>query len=431
MRIAYIAAGAGGMFCGSCIRDNALASELQRMGHEAFLVPIYTPLRTDEHNVAIDRVFYGAINVYLQQKATFFGRLPTWMRHWLDSPALLRRIPTSSATDAAELGALTLSMLEGEHGRQQVELEELVDFLRDDLKPEVVQLTNSMLLGFVDRLRAELPGAALVCALQGEDLFIDGLPDSWRRRVLEQMRRQARHCDLFLATSQFYAESMAELLELPPERVLSAGLGINLDGFGTRSGEPGGAAKNVGYLARISPEKGLHQLAAAFRLLCEDRPPGSLRLRVAGYLGARDRPYYRQIVADLERWGLSGHVDLLGEVDHARKIEMLDSLHVFSVPTPYKEPKGLPVLEAMASGVPVVQPDHGAFPELIGATGGGVLVTPGDPEALARGIGSLLDDDEERRRLGERARTETHRQFGVEAMARATLDAYQRLRTAA
>jgi glycosyltransferase involved in cell wall biosynthesis len=427
LRIAYIAAGAGGMLCGSCIRDNALVGALQRLGHDAVLVPVYTPLRTDEANVEIPRVFYGAINVYLQQRSQLFARLPAFLRGVLDRPWLLRRIPTDAAVDAAGLGALALSMLQGEDGRQRLELDELIDWLRADVRPDVVQLTNSMLLGLAGPLRERIPEARIVCALQGEDLFLDDLHEPWRGRVLQAMRERARDCDLYLATSQYYAEAMAELLALPAERVRVSRLGIQIEGYPARDAEPPATPFTIGYLARICHDKGAHLLLDAFERLAAQQPKGSVRLRIAGYLAARDRAYQRDLERRIRRSGLEQSVELLGEVDRAGKLELLRSLHVFSVPTVYREPKGLPVLEAMATGVPVVQPAHGSFPEMVETTGGGVLVPPDDPVALADVFGALLADGERRRELGRRAQRGVREHYAVARVAEETLAVYREI----
>ena len=144
MRIAYLAAGAAGMYCGSCLHDNTLAAQLLAMGEDVVLVPIYTPIRTDEKDVSENRVFYGGINVYLQQKWPLFRRLPKWLDRWLDHPAILGRLGgRASSVDPAQLGDLTVSMLQGEAGNQRKELEVLVDWLIDEVKPDVVHLSNS------------------------------------------------------------------------------------------------------------------------------------------------------------------------------------------------------------------------------------------------------------------------------------------------
>ncbi len=430
LRIAYIAAGAGSMFCGSCIRDNTLVKGLRQRGHEAVLLPIYTPLRTDEESVAQDRLFFGAINIYLQQKSQLFARLPGPLRRLLDSPRLLRRIGASgSSTDPRLLGELALSMLRGERGNQRAPLEQLVSWLRDSFRPEVIQLTNSMLLGLARRLKQELPEARLVTALQGEDLFLDELREPYRSWVLEELGRRAADCDLFLATSEFYADAMSPFLGIARDRIRVTRLGISLDALEPAS--PVHPPWTIGYLGRICPEKGLHLLVDAVRELAKRRGAGWVRLRVAGYLGGRDRKYFAELQERVDKWGLSSRVEWLGEVDRQGKIDFLRSLHALSMPTVYREPKGLPVLEAMACGVPVVQPAHGSFPEIVERTGGGVLVAPNDPLALADGLESLLADPERRRRLGDLGRLGVRQHHSADAMTDDTLVAYREVLGAA
>lgn len=425
MKIAYIAAGAADMYCGSCLHDNTLASALQKMGHEVALVPTYTPLRVEGPTISLDRVFFGALNVYLQQKTAAFRHTPGAFDWLLDRPGLIRRAARLGAsTDPTELGDLTYSILQGEQGFQAKELEKLIAWLRDDLRPDVVHLTNSMFAGFARNLRKEL-GVPVVCSLQGEDLFLDQLTEPWRSRVRELLCERARDVDAFVVNSAWYADLMAEYLGgIDRKRIFVIPLGLRLDGHvGTVERAPG-EPFTIGYLARICPEKGLHVLVEAFRLLAA-QGPGKVRLRVAGYLGARDRKYLEDLDARIAGWGLTDSYEHVGEVDREEKIRFLQSLDVLSVPTTYREPKGLFVLEALANGVPVVQPRHGSFPEMIEATGGGLLVEPDSPEDLARGIGELIGNPDLRKEMGQRGREAVHARFHDRAEAEATLQAYE------
>ena len=430
MRIAFVAAGAAGMYCGSCIHDNTLAAALQRLGHEVALIPTYTPIRTDEHEVAIDRVFFGAVNVYLQQKVPLFRHTPEVFDRLLDRPALLSWVSRfSSSTDARDLGALTLSMLQGEHGKQSKELEKLLDFLVD-FEPDLVQLTNSMFLGMTHRIKERL-GVPVVCGLTGEDLFLDDLVQPFYDQVRSEIARRAREADGFIAMSRWYADFMADYLSIERDKIHVIPLGINLDDVRGREDDgpapPAQGSTTVGYLGRICPEKGVHLLVEAFRLLAASGSAPTAKLKIAGYVGARDEAYIARIEEQVESGELAGRVEILGELDREAKLSFLRGLDLFSMPTVYKEPKGLPVLEAMAHGVPVVQPRHGTFPELIEATGGGVLVEPESPPALAEAIAGLLADDERRRALGATGRKSVHHHFDAETMATKTLELYRHL----
>lgn len=426
MRIAYITAGAAGMYCGSCLHDNTLAAAMQRQGHNVALVPTYTPTRTDEDNVSIDRVFYGALNVYLEQKWSFFRHSPALV-HWLldRRPVLdlVSRVAGSHATQGADLGELTLSMLQGEDGNQASELARLVAWLRDEYKPDIVHITNSMLIGMAGALKREL-GVPVVCSVQGEDIFLGDIVEPWPGRVQEEMRAHAGDIDTFIAPSRYYASHMAGYLGVDEERMSIVPLGIKLEGHEApvrHDGRP----FTIGYLARVCPEKGLHNLVEAFVDLARARP--DVRLRVAGYLAPRDQAYYDRQEQKIAEAGLGDRVDWLGEVDREGKLDLLHSLDVFCMPTTYHESKGLPVLEALASGVPVALPAHGAFPEMVEWTGGGVLVEPNSTAALVDGIASLLDDAERRIAMGQSGRRAVHEKFSDDAMATATLKEYERV----
>jgi len=240
------------------------------------------------------------------------------------------------------------------------------------------------------------------------------------------LKERCRDIDGFIATSDYYADFISGYLEIARNRIHVVKLGIHLEGFGHATYAPDKDTFTIGYLARICPEKGLHLLVDAFHRLAEKVGREKVFLKVAGYLGKRDRPYLDHLSEQLKDWDLSDRFEYIGEVDRRRKLAFLESLDVLSVPTTYREPKGLYVLEALASGVPVVQPAHGAFPELIQATGGGILVEPDSPESLADGIHTLMLDFELRAFLGTQGRAKVHQDYNDEVMADATLKVYER-----
>ncbi len=427
LKIAFITAGAAGMYCGSCMHDNTLARQLMGRGHDVSLMALYTPLRTDEENVTLDRVFYGAINIYLQSKLSFFRHTPRLIDWLLDRPRLLGwAAKLGSSTAASELGDITLATLQGADGPQAKELDRLVAWLRDDLRPDLVHLSQTLMLGLAPRLGEEL-GVPITCALLGEDIFLDGLREPFHSQVLEIMRRNARQVAAFIAPCQYFADLMGEQLDLDETKIHQVPLGVDNQDFNSPPPTPRPVDRvTLGYLARMCPEKGFHLLLDAFRRLASEDP--RLRLEVAGYLGGGDRAYFEEQRRRVAAWGLEDRVRFHGEVDRAGKIRLLHSLDLFSVPSVYSEPKGLSVLEAMAAGVPVVVPEHGAFPEILGATGAGLLVEPGSVDSLVTGLRRLIADPDQRRHLGEQGRRAVeHGAYGASAMAVATLDVFHQV----
>ncbi len=413
------------MYCGSCLHDNTLAAALMARGHDVALMPTYTPIRTDEEDVSIGRVFYGAVNVYLEQQSALFRRIPRPLHWLLDRPRLLDWVSGRGVSiDATQLGDMTLSVAKGETGNQRRELEELVAWLRDEFKPDIVHITNSMFLGLSGPLKREL-GVPVLCSLQGEDIFLDELAEPFKSRVHEQLQAHARSVDGLVATCEYYADFMTEYLEVKRDKVHVVRLGIKLDGH---RGEPRPADEGpfvIGYLARICPEKGLHELLEAFALLVAEHGKERLRLRAAGYLGPRDRDYFAGVEARVAELGFNDVFDYAGEVSRDEKIGFLQGIDVLSVPTTYRDPKGLFVLEAWANGVPVVQPAHGSFPEMIEA-GGGLLSEPGSVDSLADGLASLMHDPDRRHELGRRGAEAVRERFSDAAMAEQTLAVYRR-----
>jgi glycosyltransferase involved in cell wall biosynthesis len=276
------------------------------------------------------------------------------------------------------------------------------------------------------RIRDELD-VPVVCAVQGEDIFFDDLAEPHKSRVLELLKTRAKDVDRFIATSRFYVDTMAGLLSVPTDRIDYVPLGLKLDGHAPAEPLPPEAPFTVGYLARICPEKGLHLLLDAFRTLAASTGRERVRLRVAGYLGERDRAYHDGLVEQVSAWGLTDQVDFVGEVDRTQKIDFLHSIHVLSVPTVYREPKGLFVLEALANGIPVVQPAHGSFPEMIEQLGGGVLFEPGDVSALAAALERMMLEPEHRARLGKQGMQAVRRERDDGTMARRTIEVYERV----
>jgi glycosyltransferase involved in cell wall biosynthesis len=430
MKLLYITAGAAGMYCGSCLRDNALAAELMAQGHDVTLVPIYTPTLTDENNVSQERVFFGGISVYLQQHSALFRKTP-WLldRLWDSSFALKMAARRSIPVDPRMLGELTVSMLKGEDGFQRKELLKLIHWLRSETLPDVVTLPNSLLIALARPIKEAL-NRPVFCTLQGEDLFLSGLDSSYRDRALELIRANVDYVDAFIAVSNYCADFMAGYLGIPEHKIHVVPLGINLEGYQVAQRSRSDVF-TIGYFARVAPEKGLHMLAEAYRNLRARSDAPKARLEVAGYLAPEHKPYLHGIEQQMNAWGYGEEFHYRGVLDRQEKVEFLQSLDVLSVPATYDEPKGIFLLEAMANGVPVVQPRRGAFTEVLEKTSGGLLVEPDDPHRLADGLLEIWQNPALAEELGRNGYEKVRAFYSAGRMADRALEVYNTVRNAA
>ena len=425
MKIAYLAAGAAGMYCGSCLHDNTLATALLDLGEDVVLVPIYTPIRTDERDVSQQRVFFGGINAYLQQKIPLFRHTPRWFDRWLDHPALLRLLAGRGASvDPAKLGNMTVSMLRGEVGNQRKELDKLVDWLLKEVRPDVVHLSNSMMLGLA-RMIAERCGPPVICSLSGEDIFLEKLRPPHYTLARQLLCERAAEVQAFTALNKYYADFMSDYLSVPRERIHVIPHGLQLAGHGQPAQRASDAPLRIGYLARICEDKGLHLLVEACEFLTQRHKRQEIELHAAGYLGTGDRKYLLGLQTRANQGPLAGKFRYHGELDRAGKIEFLRSLDIFSTPTVYRESKGLPLLEAWANAVPAVVPDHGTFTELVADTGGGILCTPHDTGDLAEKLAQLAGDRKRARELGQAGQQAVYERYHSRAMAELTRSLYR------
>ena len=420
MRVMLLTPGTGHFYCGSCLRDDMLGRALHQIGHEVSAVPLYLPMQLEREQIE-QPVHMGGINVYLQQKTRLARYLPRFVANWLDRPNLLRWASRrGNMTDAKELGAMTVSILRGECGRQALEIEKLIAWIATQPRPDVVIVSNAMLMGIVRRLRASLQ-VPIVVTLQGETPFLDLLGEDHASAAWQALRERTAEVDALIAVSETYANTMRPRLAATPEQLHVVHNGIDVAGMARPSASHNATSqqpKTIGYLARMCPDKGLDTLVEAFLLLKQRGSFASLRLRIAGVQLAEDRAYVHELQQRITKLGFANDVEFLPNIDRVTKLTFLHTLSVLSVPARYEESFGLYLLEAMAAGVPVVQPRHPAFPEILAATGGGILCDPNSPASLAEALATVLQDDNLAEQLGSRGRDAVAKNFTAEHMAR-------------
>jgi glycosyltransferase involved in cell wall biosynthesis len=414
MNFAFLTPGTGSYYCGACMRDNALAKSLLAAGHQVSLLPMYLPLQLDEEVLpqAQNPIFFGGINVYLQQNVPLFRHTPRWLDDFLNNTPLLRfAARRSHMTSARVHGAMALAMLRIEDSHFGKELDKLIDWLAID-KPDILCLGTALQAGMIRQIK-QRTGIKIICCFQGEDSFLDGLPEPFKTDCWSQLRTRLEEADLLVAPSRFYADLMRQRLDAPDLHIEVMPNGIDLAGY--RVASPA-SPPVIGYLARMVREKGLPELVKAFIHLRTVLKHPDARLHIAGAVTAGDSALIGELKQQLEAARLGDQVTWSPNISREEKVDMISSLTLFSVPATYPEAFGLYLLEALASGVPVVQPNASSFPEIIATSGGGMLVPPGDPIALATAWHELLSHPEALQSFREKGRHAAERSYSVKAM---------------
>ncbi len=415
MRIIHLTPGTGNFHCGSCHRDNHLMKALRALGHDVTMVPLYLPLVTDGEAASPELpVFAGGINLFLKQKLPFFRHAPRWLHRWLDTPKMLRRAAKRAGmTSARQLGEMTVESFRGVTGRQAEDWQRLIDWIGNTGKPDVLSLSNGLLNGLAVAAQRQI-GVPVVCSLQGEDSFLDTLPEPYLTQSWDLFRENSRAVARYVATSEYYAATMRRRLGLTGEQIVCVQNGLDLSEYKRQPHAPD--IPVIGYLARQIAGKGLHTLVEAFILLAPRLPV--VRLSIAGTATDADAQFIAQQQRKLHDAGLWDRVTWRQNLDVAEKIAHFQSLTVLSVPAAYGEAFGLYVVESLACGVPVVEPDHAGLGELVRSTGGGLLCAPDNPASLAENLERVLTDTALRQSLADAGHAAVHRDFTAARMAR-------------
>lgn len=428
MKIAQLTPGSGDNFyCENCLRDAALVRAMRELGHDVLMIPMYLPLQADKgERISNAPIFFGGINVYLQQKLSVFRKTPRWIDKLFDRPRLLEWAGTKAGmTSARDLGETTISMLRGEDGRQVKELDRLVTWLKlPENKPDVVCLSNALLAGLVKSIKDRLD-VPVVCLLQDEDGFLDGLAEPYAKQAWEILAQRVQDVDAFTAVSRYYANTMRKRLELDADRVHVVYTGIPLEGYEER--EAGLQVPAIGYLSRMCPDKGLDTLAEAFIILKQSEGLENIKLIAAGGRTSNDEAFLSKIKQRLEGSGFIEDVEFWPGFERNERLDFFRSISVLSVPEKKPVAYGLYVLEALAAGVPFVEPAIGVFGELLEMTGGGVLYEPDNIQALADALKPLLLNADYALELGAKGRCGVVENFDIKQTARKMVRIYEQV----
>lgn len=426
MNIIQIIPGSGGSFyCGNCMRDSKFIDALRKQGHDVIKIPMYLPLFSDEHDLSGIPVFYGAVSIYLKQLYPFFRKAPKWMDNVLNSKPFLKLASRmAGSTDARGLEEMTISMLLGEDGRQKEELDQMIDWIEKNYKPDIVHISNALLLGLARRIKTRLK-VHVVCSLQDEDVWVDAMDKRYQDKVWKLMNEKSVDVDAFIAVSDFFAGRMMKQMKLPFEKMHSLHLGVAPSDYQyiPFSQRP----RNIGYLSRMCYENGFDILVDAFILLKKKEGFSDVKLVATGGSTGVDSKYLKAIRKKLAREKLDSQVEFHEAFEGQGRLDFLTKVSLISVPVRNGEAFGMYLLESMVSGIPVVQPSLGAFPEIINLSKGGITYQPNTPEELSKNLAQLLSDSRKMELLSADARSGIETKFNIYDQAKSMVVIYSKI----
>ena len=425
MKVVNIVPGFGGSFyCGNCLRDSAYAKSLKASGHEAITLPLYLPLTSKDYTPENDiPVFYGAVNIYLGQNFRVFRHMPKWLHKFFNSPSILRyAAKKSGSTRAAGLEEMTISMLKGADGFQKDELDELIYFLKHHEKPDVVHLSNALLLGLAKKIREELQ-IPVLCSLQDEDVWVDAMDEPYRSQIWKLMGEKALDTDALVAVSDFFANKMKQKMSIPDDKLYVVHIGVDPSKYSVKT--PNLDVPTIGYLSRSNKENGFEVLVDAFIKLKENPKFGNARLKVTGGKTGDDEKFINRQVDKLKRKGYQNDIEFVEDFRTESLGRFFDGLTLLSVPVLEGEAFGLYQLESLASGIPIVQPALGAFSEIVDTTGGGAIYQPNTPDALAQKLAEVLSNPEQIKQMSINGRKSVEEKFNTSILIKRMIEVYE------
>jgi len=428
MNILQIIPGSGGSFyCGNCLRDDKFYLAMKKQGHQVTKLPMYLPLFSDEHDLNEIPVFYGAISIYLKQLYPIFQKAPAWVDKLLNSKPMLKLAASmAGSTSAKGLEEMTISMLMGEEGKQKEELHRMVSWMAEHLHPDVLHLSNALLLGLAPKLREVFPDAVIVCSLQDEDVWVDAMNDSFRNKIWKLMSEKAEAVDGFIAVSDFYAKVSLEKMDIPESKVFINHLGVEPSEYQVKAFEE--KQRNIGYISRMCEANGFDIMIDAFILLKQDKEFEDVQLILTGGSTGDDKGILNETEKKLKNAKLWNDVEFHEDFDGSGRHNFFSKVQMISVPVRNGEAFGLYLLESMASAVPVVQPKLGAFPEIVDKSKGGIIYGHNSKENLCDALKILLRDQNQLKQLSLDCRIGVENEFNIVNQTQSLLNIYNQLK---
>ncbi|MCX6326813.1 MAG: glycosyltransferase family 4 protein [Bacteroidia bacterium] len=425
MKIVYLITGSGGSFyCGNCYRDMIYLRAIRKVrGITATAIPLYLP--PDKTNIETGlgkNVFFGAISMYLREKVPLFRNMPVFFDKFFDSALLLKMAARRAGTTRTEgLEDLTLNMIRGENVFPEKELQRLIKYLTKDGKPDIIHLSNALIIGLAHQLKKRMD-VKIVCSLLNEDDWIDEMAEPYQSKAWKLISKEAVNVDAFVTPSNYYKELFISKTGISGKNFHVIPLGIdsgNLNIVQKRNNYPA-----VGYYCRISSQNGFDKLVDALIELRSGNSLPGLTLHVSGGYTDDDKPFIADQIKKIKAHGLKTFIRIYPEFQGNSKQEFFSNIDIMSVPVRKHDGYGLYILEANTAGIPVVQPATGAFPELIEKTEGGITYSPDTVSELSANLLKLFKDNNLREQFGKNGRKKVTEELSLDKMSEGLSEVY-------
>lgn len=395
-------------------------------GIKASAIPLYLPPdKTTSSESGFDKnVFFGAISMFLREKVPFLRNMPAFFDKFLDSKLFLRFAAKQAGTTSTEgYEELTISMIEGDNAFRKAEVDRLVRYLTKDGKPDIIHLSNALILGIARQLKKRMD-VKIVCSLLNEDDWIDDMEEPFRSRAWQMIAKEAGYVDLFVTPSSYYRDLFKSKTGLKGENVHVVPLGF--DPEKDEVTRPDREPSSIGFFSRINNYNGFDRLVDAFiEMKKQDQIPG-LSLKICGGYTGVDKEFISAQIKKIRENNLEKSVKIYPEFAGEKKLEFFRDVDVISVPVRKYDGYGLYLLEANASGIPVVQPATGAFPEIVERTGGGIIYSPDTVSELADNLTKLLKDKKKIASLGETGSRLVRQELSLAKMSEGLAEVYNK-----
>lgn len=425
MKIVYLITGSGGSFyCGNCYRDMIYLRAIRKVpGIQASAIPLYLPPEGTEFETGLDKhVFFGAISMYLREKVPFLRNMPSFLDKIFDSGPMLKMAANRAGTTRTEgLEEMTLSMIKGENAFPEKELQRLIAYLTKDGQPDIIHLSNALIIGLARQLKKRM-NVKIVCSLLNEDDWLDEMVEPYQSMAWQMISQEAVNVDAFITPSNYFKDLFIAKTGVTSDNFHVVPMAVDaadLTDLVNNSQYPA-----LGFFCRINSQNGFDKLVDAFIDLKRKNVLPGLTLHVSGGFTGDDKSFISKQIKKIKSNGFSEFLKIYPEFQGNGKHEFFSNIDIMSVPVRKHDGYGLYILEANSAGIPVVQPATGGYPEILEKTKGGITYSPDTVDELSLNLLKLFKDDNLRKQLGKNGRENVNKELSLNKMSDGLSEVY-------